>query len=79
MQKSNSKKIKMKSLLIASITIYQKIISPLLHQLLGIKKACRYEKTCASYAKDVIEIHGILKGLGLAARRILTCQPYFTL
>jgi len=69
----------MKSLLIASITIYQKIISPLLHQLLGIKKACRYEITCTVYAKEAIMKYGAGKGFALSLWRILTCQPFFSI
>jgi putative membrane protein insertion efficiency factor len=36
---------------------------------------CRYEPTCSAYALEAIDTHGALKGMALAARRILTCHP----
>ena len=69
----------MKSILIFTITIYQKIVSPLLHQLLGIGKNCRYDKTCSVYAKEVIRKYGAVKGTFLSMKRVLNCQPFFSL
>jgi len=69
----------MKNVLLKSITFYQKFISPLLHQLLGIKAACRNNPTCSAYAKEVIVRYGAGKGLLLSVLRILNCQPFFSL
>lgn len=66
----------MKSLFIALVSFYQIIISPLLHQLLGVKNMCRYEVSCSEYAKRVIRKHGVLKGSVLAIKRLLSCQPF---
>jgi len=65
----------MKTSLIFLLTIYKNIISPLLHQLLGQTSACRYEKSCSVYAKEVITKHGVLKGGKLALVRLFSCQP----
>jgi putative membrane protein insertion efficiency factor len=69
----------MKKLLLFTLTFYQNIISPLLHQLLGIEHGCRHTPTCSAYAKDVIVRYGALKGSVLSLRRVLNCQPFFSL
>lgn len=38
--------------------------------------ACRYTPSCSSYAIDAIAEHGLLRGSGLAARRIGRCHPF---
>jgi putative membrane protein insertion efficiency factor len=37
---------------------------------------CRFHPTCSQYALEAIETRGIFAGLGLAAWRILRCQPF---
>ena len=69
----------MKSIFIFVITFYQKIISPLVHQLLGVKSGCRYDKSCSVYAKEAIEQYGVGKGFILSVRRLVNCQPFFSL
>lgn len=66
----------MKKLLFVLIKIYQNFVSPTLKQLLGVKSFCRYSLTCSEYAKVQIEKEGAIKGLGLAIKRILSCQPF---
>ena len=36
---------------------------------------CRFYPTCSEYAKDAITSHGNIKGLWLAVKRIIKCQP----
>ncbi len=69
----------MKQVLLSAITVYQKIMSPLLHQVLGTKNICRSHPTCSTYAKEVITTFGAGKGTVLAIRRVLNCQPYFSI
>jgi len=66
----------MSKLFIKLITGYQKLISPLLKQLLGVSAFCRYSPTCSGYAKIAIDKHGILRGGIMASKRLLTCQPF---
>lgn len=66
----------MKSIFLTLITFYQQFISPILHQLLGMQSACRYPQSCSSYAKETIEAHGIVRGGGMAIKRIVNCQPF---
>lgn len=52
------------------IKLYQAVISP----LLGPR--CRFYPTCSQYASEAIHTHGVIKGWGLAFRRILKCHPF---
>ncbi|MBO4641041.1 MAG: membrane protein insertion efficiency factor YidD [Treponema sp.] len=52
------------------ICVYQKCISPL------FPPTCRYTPTCSAYALEAIQKHGPGKGLILAIRRILRCNPF---
>jgi len=38
--------------------------------------ACRYTPTCSEYALEAIERHGALRGVALAAWRLLRCHPF---
>jgi hypothetical protein len=49
---------------------YQKLISPL------IGPHCRFAPTCSQYAVEALAQHGVVRGLGLAVRRILRCHPF---
>jgi putative membrane protein insertion efficiency factor len=51
------------------IRIYQYVISP----ALGPK--CRFTPTCSQYAAEALQKHGLIKGMGLAIRRISKCHP----
>lgn len=60
----------MKALLKGLIKIYQFGISPF------FPATCRYTPTCSAYANEAIEKHGAWKGLKLAIKRILSCNPW---
>jgi hypothetical protein len=49
---------------------YQLFISPLLGH------NCRFYPSCSQYAAEALAIHGFLKGVFLAARRICKCAPW---
>ena len=51
------------------IAIYQYIVSPLM------PPTCRHLPTCSSYAKEAIEVHGIMKGIWLSIKRLVRCRP----
>ena len=38
--------------------------------------ACRFDPTCSAYAVEAVEVHGPVKGLYLAVRRVLRCHPF---
>ena len=60
----------MNKILIAFIRVYQYTLSP----LLGPR--CRYYPSCSNYAVDALREHGAVRGLGLAAWRLLRCNPF---
>jgi putative membrane protein insertion efficiency factor len=57
-------------LLSVPIRIYRATLSPLL------PAACRYEPSCSRYALDALAVHGPVRGLWLAARRVTSCHPW---
>ncbi len=52
------------------IKLYQWIISPIL------PNSCRYEPTCSAYAIEAIKTCGVIKGVYLGTKRILSCNPW---
>jgi len=58
-----------KMLLIAVIRFYQAGISPY------FPPTCRYSPTCSEYMIQAIKEQGILKGLYLGTKRLLSCHP----
>lgn len=64
----------MKSLLVQPllllIRVYQLAISP----MLGSR--CRFHPSCSDYAMEALRVHGLLKGLWLAVRRVGRCHPW---
>lgn len=61
----------MKRALLALIRFYQRRISPL------FPPCCRFTPTCSQYALEAIQVHGAAKGVFLALKRILRCNPLF--
>ena len=56
--------------LIKLIKIYRFLISPLLGN------TCRYFPTCSNYSIEALRTYGLLKGLLLSFKRILSCHPW---
>jgi putative membrane protein insertion efficiency factor len=56
--------------LIGLVRLYRGAISP------GLGMNCRYQPTCSSYAIEALQVHGVLKGSWLAAKRIGSCNPW---
>lgn len=42
----------------------------------GRPSSCRYWPSCSTYALEALEVHGAVRGGGLAARRLLRCHPW---
>ncbi|MDP2649907.1 MAG: membrane protein insertion efficiency factor YidD [bacterium] len=66
----------MNFLIIRILTFYQKIISIILKNILGISTFCRFSPTCSEYAKQSVNKYGVIKGLRLSIVRIVSCQPF---
>jgi len=52
------------------LLFYKNALSPLLPTF------CKFHPTCSIYAKEAVERHGVVRGLTLAARRLLRCRPF---
>jgi len=57
-------------LILKTIKIYQKFISPILG------KNCRFYPSCSEYSYQVIKKYGATKGLILSFWRVLRCNPW---
>ncbi len=60
----------MRTLAIGLVRLYQRLVSP----LLGPR--CKYYPSCSQYAVDALREHGFVRGLTLAAWRLLRCNPW---
>ena len=56
--------------LIALVRLYRVAFSP----WLGMN--CRFQPTCSHYTIEALQVHGVLKGSWLAAKRIGRCHPW---
>ena len=57
-------------LAIAPLRLYQALISP------ALGDRCKFYPSCSEYAVQAIMRFGILRGLVLAAWRLLRCNPF---
>ncbi len=55
---------------IGAVRAYQWTLGPVLGG------QCRFAPSCSEYAVDAFRRHGALRGSGLAAWRLLRCQPW---
>jgi len=56
--------------LLGLLHVYRYAISP----LLGSR--CRFHPSCSAYAIEALQRHGAGRGLWLALRRVLRCNPW---
>jgi len=54
---------------LALITLYQRLTA-------GRPSPCRYIPSCSTYAYEAVDVHGVLRGSYLAARRLSRCHPF---
>jgi uncharacterized protein len=60
----------LRALAVAPIKLYQRLISPMVGQ------RCKYYPSCSEYAVQAVQRFGILRGLVLAAWRLVRCNPW---
>jgi len=60
-----------RTLAIAPIRLYQLTVSRLLPA-----NTCKYHPSCSEYAVLAIRKHGVVKGIVMAAWRLLRCNPW---
>lgn len=56
--------------LIGLISVYRKLVSPLL------APRCRFYPSCSAYALEAVRVHGAGRGSWLAVRRLSRCHPF---
>ena len=64
----------MKKIVIGSIKLYKKTLSPVLEVLFG--GGCRYTPVCSEYTTQAVEEYGVLRGLLLGFKRVARCNPF---
>lgn len=65
----------MSALLVFFIRAYRVVFAPI-KAVTGLQGCCRYSPTCSHYVEEAIRLHGVGRGLGLGARRVLRCHPW---
>jgi putative membrane protein insertion efficiency factor len=59
-----------RAVLIGGIRLYRATLSG------WLGGQCRYSPSCSRYAEEAIRTHGALRGVALAAWRVLRCNPF---
>jgi len=59
-----------RAIVLLPLRLYQRLISP------ALGSRCKYYPSCSEYAAQAVERFGILRGLVLAAWRLLRCNPW---
>ncbi len=54
----------------AALRTYRRLISPLYGNV------CRYYPSCSAYGLESVRVHGAVKGVWLACRRVGRCHPW---
>ena len=57
------------SIIIKIIKVYKFLISPMLGN------SCRYLPTCSEYSIEALKTYGLIKGILMSSKRILSCHP----
>jgi uncharacterized protein len=55
---------------VLALRVWQYLVSPV------YGPTCRFYPSCSSYALEAVDRHGLVKGLGLALRRLGRCHPW---
>jgi uncharacterized protein len=59
-----------RAVIIAPIRFYRRFVSP------ALPRRCKYHPSCSEYAVEAIRTYGVLRGLVLAAWRLMRCNPW---
>jgi len=56
---------------VSAVQLYQRVVRPAVNPWVH----CRYCPTCSEYSVEAVRTHGMIKGLFLTTRRLLSCFP----
>jgi uncharacterized protein len=62
--------VRLRTIAVAPIRAYQWLVAP------ALGNRCKYYPSCSEYAAQALGRFGILRGLVLAAWRLLRCNPW---
>jgi hypothetical protein len=57
-------------LVVAVLRLYQRVVSP------ALPATCKYHPSCSHYAVEAVRTYGVLRGVVLAAWRLVRCNPW---
>jgi putative membrane protein insertion efficiency factor len=60
----------MRKVVMAVLRAYKRCISPFL------PSACRFHPTCSEYMLEAVDRYGVMRGVGMGAKRLLRCHPF---
>jgi uncharacterized protein len=60
----------LRAVVLGPVRLYQRVISP------ALPARCKYHPTCSQYAVEAVRRYGVVRGLVLAAWRVLRCNPW---
>ena len=60
----------LRGVVLGPIKLYRRVVSP------ALPARCKYHPTCSQYAVQAVRRYGVLRGLVLAAWRLLRCNPW---
>lgn len=60
----------MKQAALLLLRFYKLAISPY------VGSCCRFTPSCSDYAREAIEVHGVVRGIVLGMGRLLRCGPW---
>jgi putative membrane protein insertion efficiency factor len=63
-------------LVVAGLRLARLALMPFVAMTSITPRVCKYEPTCSHYAEQAVRRHGVVRGLGLAAWRLLRCNPW---
>lgn len=61
-------------IIITIVRLYQVGLSPMLKNILGIQKMCRFTPSCSHYTAQMVKKHGVVRGVLLGGKQLLCCR-----
>jgi len=69
----------LRTFILKMIRLYQSsqlIDNPIRKMFIPGQSVCRFQPTCSEYMYGAVEKYGVVKGIFLGTKRILSCHPW---